>query len=82
MKSDKGMNCRFDNESELTPDQRQEFRDRFVEDCIKKDQILERNILTILAIPVMVWLSYMAEDFTLALVMVPLMVSMLFLKEE
>lgn len=76
------MRCRFDGESDLTPEQRQVFRDNFVKDCLKKDEKIERNILIIIAILVIGALSIMCEDCTVAVVMIPLLIITLFTEVE
>ena len=62
------MRCRFNGESDLTPEQKQKFRDQFVNDCAKKDQKIERNILLVIGIIVFAGLSILSEDITLACV--------------
>ena len=76
------MHCRFDGASELTPAQRQMFRDNFVKDCMKKDEKIERNILIIIAILVIGALSILSEDGTVAVVIIPLLIITLFTEVE
>ena len=76
------MHCRFDNESELTPGQRHEFREQFVQDYLKKDKKIARNILIIISILVISILSIFCDDATVACVIIPLLIATLFTDAE
>ena len=79
---DNGFRCRFDEETELTADQKQKFRDQFVKDCQKRDDRTRKHILTVICIAVIIWLSVLCEDITVAVVIVPLLIASLFVEEE
>jgi hypothetical protein len=79
---DNGFRCRFDEETEMTREQMQKFRDQFVKDCQKRDDRIRRNILTVIGAAVIIWLSVLCEDITVAIVIVPLLVASLFVEEE
>lgn len=79
---DNGFRCRFNEETEMTREQMQKFRDQFVKDCQKRDDRIRRNILTVIGAAVIIWLSVLCEDITVAIVIVPLLVASLFVEEE